>query len=67
MDAVYQSQLILVLDDFRFWVKEELGTPGPFGLLIPQRDPTDSWDQAENAMRNKFICESAALIRVDGV
>lgn len=57
--------MILVLDDFRFWVQEELGTFGPYGLMIPARNATDSWDAAEPEMRNKLICESVALLKTD--
>lgn len=57
--------MILVLDDFRFWVKADLGTFGQFGLMIPARNAADSWDPAEPNMRNKLICESVALLKTD--
>lgn len=57
--------MILVLDYFRFWAWENLGTIGPFGLMIPARNATDSWDPAEQNMFNKFICESVALLKTD--
>lgn len=59
------TPMILVLDDFRFWVQEELGTFGPYGLMIPARNATNSWDAAEPEMRNKLICESVALLKTD--
>lgn len=57
--------MILVLDDFRFWAQEKLGTFGQYGLMIPGRNATDSWDPAEPDMRNKLICESVALLKTD--
>lgn len=54
-----------MLDGFRFWMQENLLTFGPFGLMIPARNATDSWDPAESNMRNKFICESVALLKTD--
>lgn len=55
--------LIFMSCVWRYWMKEELGTPGPCALMIPERDPSASWDPADCAMENKFICESEALMR----
>ncbi|KAM4736465.1 C-type lectin domain family 17, member A-like [Anableps anableps] len=48
-------------DTLRFWVKEELGKTGSYTLLIPGRNPTESWDKADELFTNKFICEHEAL------
>ncbi|XP_073340779.1 C-type lectin domain family 4 member G-like [Pagrus major] len=43
-------------DTLGYWiVTDELGDRGPYALLIPERNPTASWDKA-GYMYNKFIC-----------
>lgn len=48
-------------DSLGFWMKPELGTPGPKALVIPNQNLTTSWDPAYENFKNKFICESKAL------
>ncbi|KAM4736473.1 uncharacterized protein FYW61_006608 [Anableps anableps] len=48
-------------DTLGFWVKEELGETGSYTLLIPGRNPTESWDKADELFKNKFICGHEAL------
>ncbi|XP_028281028.1 uncharacterized protein LOC114448325 [Parambassis ranga] len=50
-------------DTLGFWVKEQLGTPGLCGLMIPERPVNGSWDPADCMMENKFICEADVLIK----
>ncbi|KAK5612671.1 hypothetical protein CRENBAI_009080 [Crenichthys baileyi] len=51
-------------DTLRFWMKDNLGTSGPYALLIPGRNLTENWDKADHQFQNKFICEREALIRI---
>ncbi|XP_049901893.1 natural killer cells antigen CD94-like [Epinephelus moara] len=50
-------------DTLRFWMLEQIGTPGPCALMIPRSSDTANWDPAESIMQNKFVCESDVLIR----
>ncbi|XP_070767884.1 C-type lectin domain family 7 member A-like [Enoplosus armatus] len=50
-------------DTLKYWIKEDLGSPGSCALVIPGKIPTASWDPAGCVMQSKFICESEALIR----
>ncbi|XP_075899295.1 C-type lectin domain family 12 member B-like isoform X2 [Nelusetta ayraudi] len=52
-------------DTLGFWAQEDLGTFGQYGLMIPARNATDSWDPAKADMENKLICESVALLKTD--
>ncbi|XP_039974254.1 C-type lectin domain family 12 member B-like isoform X2 [Xiphias gladius] len=49
-----------------YWTAQaaiQLGEAGPCALMIPERNPTASWNTARCKMLNRFICESEVLIR----
>ncbi|XP_043974282.1 uncharacterized protein LOC122831844 isoform X2 [Gambusia affinis] len=52
------------VDTLGFWMKEKLRTPGPKARLMPGRNPSESWNKADNFFQNKFICEHEASLRM---
>ncbi|PWA18255.1 hypothetical protein CCH79_00020449 [Gambusia affinis] len=50
------------VDTLGFWMKEKLRTPGPKARLMPGRNPSESWNKADNFFQNKFICEHEASL-----
>ncbi|XP_074540308.1 CD209 antigen-like protein A [Halichoeres trimaculatus] len=50
-------------DTLGYWMT--IGSSGPCGLILPQRNLTANWDPAQCHFENKFICESEALIKSD--
>ncbi|XP_034553452.1 C-type lectin domain family 4 member C-like [Notolabrus celidotus] len=50
-------------DSLGYWMT--VGSYGPCGLMIPERNLTASWDPAKCNFMNKFICEGEVLIRSD--
>ncbi|XP_024114249.1 C-type lectin domain family 12 member B isoform X1 [Oryzias melastigma] len=47
------------------WATEEPGYTQACALSKPQADPAASWDKASCTMRNRWICETRALIKPD--
>nr|XP_020500184.1 C-type lectin domain family 12 member B-like [Labrus bergylta] len=50
-------------DTLGYWTT--LGSSGPCGLMIPQKNLTANWDPATCDFLNKFICECEALTMSD--
>ncbi|RVE63227.1 hypothetical protein OJAV_G00165340 [Oryzias javanicus] len=48
-----------------FWATEEPGYSQACALSKPQADPVASWDKVSCTMRNRWICETRALIKPD--
>ncbi|XP_029307859.1 C-type lectin domain family 9 member A-like [Cottoperca gobio] len=51
------------IDTAGYWMSENLGNSDQCGLMIPGRNLTSSWNQADCLMNNRFICERDVLIR----
>lgn len=50
-------------DTLGYWMGKSNKTSHSYGLLIPERNPPNSWSPAESWFENKFICERKALFR----
>ncbi|KAM4581426.1 regenerating islet-derived protein 4-like isoform 2-T2 [Odontesthes bonariensis] len=44
-------------DTLGYWMNQPFGGSGPFALMIPNRNLTESWDTTDNEFKNRFICE----------
>ncbi|XP_047216694.1 C-type lectin domain family 10 member A-like isoform X2 [Girardinichthys multiradiatus] len=53
------------IDTLKYWINGIYGTPGPYALLIPQKNYSENWDRVENTFLNRFICERDVLIKSD--
>ncbi|XP_044064187.1 C-type lectin domain family 4 member A isoform X2 [Siniperca chuatsi] len=49
-------------DTVRYWIKKDIVTTDKCALVIPEKQPTASWNPAYCKMENKFICEAETLI-----
>lgn len=55
-------------DTLMYWITQDNGMQDQdarYGLMIPERPPTASWERADILYQNKFICENEALIWPD--
>ncbi|XP_017164774.1 C-type lectin domain family 4 member G-like isoform X2 [Poecilia reticulata] len=51
------------VDTLGFWMQKPFSFPGKNALLVPNRNPTTSWAEADSEFKNRFICEGKALTR----
>ncbi|TNN37588.1 hypothetical protein EYF80_052247 [Liparis tanakae] len=48
-----------------FWKAQQAGYRPPCGLILPGAEPLANWNEASCTMKNRWICETRALIKSD--